>query len=134
MTSTSLPGKAVWNTAVAGTGNHTGDLAGSVKTKPIYVYNKPFSINIVWTGTPTGTVTVYASSNWDPMDPAAAADNWNGTWNSINTLLSPSITQPAGSGGSYELSSGTYNTRAIYVDYARTGGSGTITVDYNTST
>lgn len=132
-TSTSLPGKAVWNTAVAGTGNHTGDLAGSVKTKPIYVYGKPFSLTMVWAGTPTGTVTVYASSNFNPMDPAAAADNWNGTWNSINGLMSPAITQPAGSGGSYELSSGTLTTGWVYVDYARSAGTGTMTVDYNTS-
>ena len=133
MSSMSLPGKAVWNTAVAGTGNHSGDTAGSCKTKPIYVYNQPFSLTIRWTGTTAGTVTVYVSSDWDPMDPAAKLDNWNGTWNSINSLLSPAITAPAGSAGSYELSSSTYTTKAVYIDYARTSGTGTILVDYNTS-
>ena len=133
MSTMSLPGKAVWNTAVAGTGNHSGDLAGTVKTKPFWIDNKAFSLVIVWTGTPTGTVTVYTSSSFNPMDPAAATDNWNGTWNSINGLLSPAITQPAGSGGSYELSSGTFSGRFLYVDYARTSGTGTMTVDYSVS-
>jgi hypothetical protein len=125
-----LPGKAKWNTTVAGT-THTGDMAGSVKTKPFIVDGKKFTLTIVWSGTPTGTVTIYTSGNWDTSQAALTADNWNGTWNSINSLLDPAITQPAGAGGSYELSSGTFVGKYMYVDYARSAGSGSITVDYS---
>jgi hypothetical protein len=133
MPSISLPGEATWNTAIAGTGNHSGDTAGSCKTRPFLVYNQPFSFVVSWTGTTAGTITIYASSNWDTSQTALTADNWNSTWNSVNALLAPDVTQPAGSAGSWEISSGTFNTKAIYIDYARTSGSGAITVDYNTS-
>lgn len=125
-----LPGKAKWNVTATGT-THSGDTAGSCKTKPFITDGKRFSLVIAWTGTTAGTVTIYTSSNWDTTQSALDADNWNGTWNSINGLLDPAITQPAGSAGSYELSSGTFVGKYLYVDYARTSGSGVITVDYS---
>lgn len=124
-----LPGKAKWNVTVAGT-THTGDMAGSVKTEPILLGMLLYSMDIVWTGTPTGTITIYASNSHDRSDAALAADHWNGTWNSINGLLNPAIVQPAGAGGSYNISLAPFRCRDLYVDYARTGGSGSITVTF----
>ncbi len=127
-----LPGIAKFNALAAGA-THAGDTAGSVKTMPFIIDGKKASILVVWTGTTSGTVTFYTSENWDTTPAALAADKWNGTWNSINGLLSPAITQPSGSAGSYELSTGTYVARYLYVDYARSAGSGTITVTYAVS-
>jgi hypothetical protein len=125
-----LQGKAKWSVVASGT-THGGDLAGSVKTYPIMIDNKKFTLTIRWTGTPTGTLTVYALSNHDTTPSVEAADNWNGSANSINSLLSPTITQPAGSAGSYEMSSGTWVGRMLYIDYARTSGSGSIFCEYS---
>lgn len=129
MNTMELPGKAKWSVTASGT-THTGDMAGSVKSEPIYLGMQAASMDIVWTGTPTGTITVYASNSHDTTQAAQAADHWNGTWNSINTLLTPAIVQPAGAGGSYNVSLGVFRTRFIYVDYARSSGSGSITVTY----
>lgn len=124
------PGKAIFNVAVSGDA-HNGDMAGNVKSKPIYLGMLTASLDIVWTGSPDGTITVYASNSHDTTPAAEAADNWNGTWNSINDILSPAVTGATGAAaGSINISLAPLRYRHVYVNYARTGGSGTLTTTF----
>lgn len=69
-------------------------------------------IEVAWTGTPTGTISVLVSNsgiNW----PALSGFN-------------PAITQPAGSAGSTFIQLGPIGAGLFYLQYTNTSGTGTI--------
>lgn len=116
--------KAVWNVpgALSTDANPTGDMAGNVKTKPFKAEHHLTSLQVVGIGTPTGAVTLYASNNWNPDD---KANEWNGTWEVVDGLLTPPIVDPAGAGFQYFIQI-PVRARGFYFDYARSAGSGTV--------
>lgn len=111
--------RSLWSVAAAGDGK-TGDLAASTKTQPFVADTADGSVHLILTGTPTGTVTLYASDDHDPGD---TSDRWNGTWESVNSKFDTPIVQPTGSAASYLLEF-PVKARAFYADYARSAGSG----------
>ena len=116
------PRPLAWNTPTDAGRPHEASLAASVKTTPIG-WGRPGSISLALTGTPTGTITVYVSNDHDPM--GTGVSGWNGNWDSINALLSPAIVQPAGSAATYFFDI-PLRPAFIYIDYARSSGTGTI--------
>lgn len=72
-------------------------------------------IEVAWTGTPTGTLTVTGSTS---------GINW------FDLTFSPSLTQPAGSAGSYGLDLNQYPWKYVMFKYVNASGTGTISV-YN---
>lgn len=116
--------KLHWNVALGAAKDKIGDLAGHNKTKPFYAGFQAASTYIKWSGTPTGTLTLYASVNHNSEDVAASQDPWNGDWVAIDSLLNPAPTDPAGSAGNNAYSLEGIAFRAYYWDYQRTGGSG----------
>lgn len=109
-----------------------GSTAGNVKTTVFHCRAKRAqSLDIAWTGTTAGTLTIYASNSHNPGDTGLLASRWNGNWTSINSLIVPTITNPAGSANNIYLDLGGLSSAYIYVDFARSAGSGVITAHYN---
>lgn len=109
-----------WNTPLNASDPTIGTLGASNKTFPFMADYCPGSVQVVGTGTPTGTPTLFCSNNHDP---ANQVDKWNGTWESVNALLETSMVAPAGAGFQYFLEF-PIRARAFYFDYSRSGGAG----------
>jgi hypothetical protein len=122
-----VPTQLVWNTPLKAQIPAEGDLSASIKSKVISVASYPGSLEIVWTGTPTGTLTIYAGNSHRPDK--TDVDAWNGTFNSINALITPAIVQPAGAAGSLWIDL-PIRPAFLYIDYARTSGSGVLTASF----
>lgn len=75
------------------------------------------SHQLVWTGTPTGTFKVQASNNY-------GIPNVTATWNDV-----PSASVAGGGAAGSQIFSNGQATETYYrIDYARTSGSGTLTL------
>lgn len=72
-------------------------------------------IEVAWTGTPVGTLTVLGS---------VSGANW------FSLTFSPVLNQPAGSAGNYGLDLNQYPWKFIMFQYTNTSGTGSITL-YN---
>lgn len=100
------------------TGSATGVMA-STNTVYTEIYDVAaltridnIGLEISWTGTPSGTITVNGS---------------NGGVNFYSLTFSPAITQPTGSPGGYLIDLNQYPFRFLMLQYANTSGSGAIT-------
>lgn len=91
-------------------GNMAGDLVSSVL--PLQ-FEDNIALQLVWTGTPTGTLEVQAS-----MDQV--------TWTAIP--FDPAIIQPAGSASACFIDMNQVATPFLRVTYTAGSGSGTLTV------
>lgn len=102
------------NTALSGT--LTGTMAS---TNTIYTNIQDISntdnqgLEISWTGTPTGTISILCSESGVTFFPLT---------------FSPGITQPAGSAGSYGINLNQVPWRYLLVKYINSSGSGVLTV------
>jgi hypothetical protein len=89
----------------------------------------PGSITLQWTGTPTGTITIFASDDHElgktDANAVPVGSKWNGKWTSINALIAPPLTQPAGAAGDLFIDI-PLRPGFIYVQYDRVSGSGTL--------
>jgi hypothetical protein len=78
------------------------------------------SFSLIWTGTPTGTFTLWGSNKSEPNE-ASDAD-----WFAITPT--PAFTNPAGSASRYDGAvNATQNSRWKRVKYVNATGSGTLT-------
>jgi len=77
-------------------------------------------LEIVWTGTPTGTITIQGSIS--QSIPGAVAVSYT------DLTFAPLLDQPAGSAGRYLVNVATYAMPFIRVNYVNTSGSGTLNV------
>jgi hypothetical protein len=92
--------------SVTGTNTYTSLNVNVKNTDNIY-------LQLIWTGTPTGTFTVLHSPDgnlWDPI------------------TLSPTITQPAGSSGNWGVVLQSDPAQWVQVQYVNASGSGTVDV------
>lgn len=70
-------------------------------------------LEVTWTGSPTGTITVNGS---------------NSGINFYPLTFSPTITQPAGAGGGYLIDLTQYPFKYLLLEYVNVSGSGALTV------
>lgn len=101
-----------------------GNMASNI-TSPVTIiedYNR-VSMTCVWTGTPTGTLTLQVSNDYSIHADGTTSNT--GTW----TSLSPTLT-PAGSGGNglFDIQTGAYAIRLVYT---ASGGTGSLNVTIN---
>lgn len=98
-----------------------GSMAASI-TSAVTIKNQIPGINysVVWTGSPTGTFGVEASSDYSE-NPDGSVKN-AGTWNSLPLTGSVSASGSAGN-GMLEFTTYAYAIRLVYT---RTSGSGTL--------
>lgn len=68
---------------------------------------------VAWTGTPTGTITVWTS-------------NSGINWNSIT--FNPALAQPSGSAGGYSINFTQLSAKYIYFQYVNASGTGTLNI------
>ena len=115
-----LPGPGP-NQDGAGNSPKSGTLAGTMSsTNTIYTNilgirqtdNQGLEIN--WTGTPTGTISVMVSNS-----------GIQGNFHALT--FSPVLAQPAGSAGGYVIALRDLPFQFIYIKYINASGSGTIT-------
>jgi hypothetical protein len=115
-----LPGPGP-NQSVAGNSPLSGTVAGTMSsTNTIYTNilglaqtdNQGIEIN--WTGTPTGTITVMASNS------GIAGNFYAITFN-------PVLAQPSGSAGGFLVSLTAFPFRYLYLTYTNASGTGAIT-------
>ena len=71
------------------------------------------SLEITYTGTPTGTISVLASDSGINFYPLT---------------FSPVLTQPAGSAGGYTVQLDPYDYQYLMVKYVNASGDGTLTI------
>lgn len=97
----------------------SGTLAGTMSsTNTIYTNIIDVSrmdsigLEVTWTGTPTGTITVQAS---------------NSGVNFYALTFSPALAQPAGSAGGYVVDLQLYPFKYMMIQYVNASGSGSIT-------
>lgn len=93
-------------------GNLTAVVANGVFQNGV-LYLDNIGFQYIWTGTPTGTIALQFSqdgTNWTTM------------------VLSPAITQPAGSAGNDGSNVNQFPYKYIRVTYTRSSGSGSLTV------
>lgn len=96
-----------------------GDMSASLSTNGVDMLSLPFgAIELVWTGTPTGTFTVDGSI--DAVTSPSGVTNW------FNT--GTTVTAPAGSASSTLVNLTTIGYRWIRVSYTRVSGSGSLAV------
>jgi len=69
-------------------------------------------LELTWTGTPTGTISVMAS---------------NSGINAYSLTFSPVLGQPAGSAGGYVIDLSLYPFRYLYIQYVNSSGTGALT-------
>lgn len=102
------------NTALSGT--LTGAMAS---TNTIYSNIQDISntdnqgLEITWTGTPTGTISVYCSESGVNFYPLT---------------FNPVLNQPLGSAGGYLVNLNQIPWRYIYIKYVNASGSGSLTI------
>lgn len=93
-----------------------GDLAVNNSSDWMMVQDRHVSFSLVWTGTPTGTLSIQCSNDKGTTIPVilVAAD------------FSPAYTNPAGAGS---LTAGQFTSDLLYfrIVYVAAGGAGTIT-------
>jgi hypothetical protein len=89
-------------------------MASSFNSAPLGIqYLDNVSLEMAWTGTPTGTIVIQGSNsqiNWQPL------------------TLNPAITQPAGSASFYSVDLNQVGYAYIQVAYTAGSGSGNLTV------
>lgn len=96
-----------------------GDMSGNLASTAIDMLSLPFgAIELVWTGTPTGTFSIDGSI--DNVPSATQVVNWYPTNTDVNN--------PAGSSSSTLVNLIGIGFRWLRVSYARTGGSGSLNV------
>lgn len=88
----------------------TNTIYSNVQAVP---YQHNIGLEITWTGTPTGTISILASESGNNFYPLS---------------FSPAITQPAGSAGGYLIDLTQLAFRYYAVKYVNASGSGTLTV------
>lgn len=97
-------------------GTKTGTMAS---TNTIYTNIVEFAnmdnvgLEIDWTGTPVGTITIYCS---------VSGVNWHAL------TFTPVLAQPAGAAGGYNVSLNQVPFKYVYVKYTNASGSGSITI------
>lgn len=97
--------------------NLTGDMSLSITTAPTSIeYIDRALLTIVCTGTPTGTIEVQCSNNYNEMSKV-------GTWFALDL----SLTQPTGSPETYIIEMTQTAIRHLRVTYTASSGSGTMT-------
>jgi hypothetical protein len=107
------------NCSVAGNSPSSGVVAGTMSgTNTIYTnilgirQTDNQGIEITWTGTPTGTLSVMVS---------------NSGINFYALTFSPALGQPAGSAGGYVISMTALPFQYMFLQYTNASGTGTIT-------
>lgn len=111
---TSTPVPWVPNLPEPPVGTKTGSMTG---TNTIYtnIYDTTLydnaGIEVAWTGTPTGTLTVQCSNSGTAF---------------YALTFNPTLTQPAGSGGGYLIDLNQLPFKYVMLQYTNSGGSGTI--------
>lgn len=107
------------NQSVAGNSPSSGVITGTMSgTNTIYTnilgirQMDNVGIEVTWTGTPTGTLTVMCS---------------NSGVNFYSLTFNPVLGQPAGSGGGYLISLAGIPFQYLFLQYVNASGSGTIT-------
>lgn len=113
-----LPGPGP-NQDVAGNSPKSGVVAGTMSsTNTIYTnilgirQSDNVGIEITWTGTPTGTITVYCS---------------NSGINFYSLTFNPALAQPSGSAGGFNIAAADLPFQYLFIQYTNSSGSGTIT-------
>lgn len=101
-------------------GDMSGDLDSIVLSSQ---FQDNVGLQVEWSGSPTGTITVEASVDYDPIDQS-------GTFYALT--FNPTLTQPAGVADGYLINLNQLPFSYYKVAYARTGGTGTLNV-YTTS-
>lgn len=97
-------------------------MGASFNSNPVFVANREgYSIQLVWTGTPTGDFTLQGSNDYGQL-------NGDGTWTQITNwdTITDSTKAAGGAAGSH-----TYNVSDVYyrhvrVVYTRSGSTGTV--------
>jgi hypothetical protein len=125
----SRPHALLWDNNVGNLPNQ-GDMSVATLKSDVLSWNCcPGSLTLQFTGTPVGTITIFASDDHEPGKTDANAtpvgSKWNGKWTSINALIAPPLTQPAGAAGDMYIDL-PIRPAFIYVQYDRTSGSGTL--------
>jgi hypothetical protein len=82
-------------------------------------------MEVSWTGTPTGTITINAAVNNPYPDPYSAT-NPIPSQNSLT--FDPVLAQPSGSSGGYVIDLNQYPFPWLQVQYVNTSGTGTLNV------
>lgn len=118
-----LPFTPIWEvvTAVAGSRENWGDMAGNNRSRPFAFDLMPGSIHTIWDGTTAGTMNYFASNNHDPQD---TTNRWNGDWENVNSLISPALVAPAGAPGTQFLNLTKIKAKYFYIGFTRSAGSG----------
>lgn len=80
------------------------------------------SFQVIWTGTPTGSFVVEVS-NAD-SDRSGATSNWV----DISSLITPTLTAPAGSAGSMYINLDNIGAKYVRIRYVATSGTGVLNV------
>jgi len=94
----------------------------TINSTPQYVFNQDnLGLEVSWTGTPTGTITVLGSISQQFQDAGATATFYSFTFG-------PALPQPAGSGGSFLVNLNQVPFPYIKVSYTNVSGSGTLNV------
>jgi hypothetical protein len=116
------PSSLTWSTVVSSVDTNGDMSVASITSNAIRLANKEdFSVRLAWTSTPTGTISVEVSNDWDPV---LSTGNWE-TLDS--TFYSPALTHPAGSASSQMIMLRGIVAEYARVKYTRTGSSGTLT-------
>ena len=98
-----------------------GDMGGSLTSAVTAVsYTDNVGYNVIWTGTPTGSITVEATIALD-----ADVTNGTATWNSLT--LSPTVST-GGAAGSTLISLNQLPYSHVRLKYTRSSGTGTLNV------
>ena len=96
----------------------------TVRSQALSLVNSDnFSIHLEWTGTPTSTVTIWASNKPDP-DEGDNDDDWVQD-------TSVSITGPAGAAGKFLVEAGNAGSRWYRIKIETSGGTGTFSAWVN---
>ena len=108
------PAPFVANTAPSGVLSGAMSGTNTVYTQIIDVTIKDnLGLELTWTGTPTGTIQIYASASGINFYPLT---------------FTPVLSQPAGSAGGYLIDLNQFPWKYIYVKYTNASGSGALTV------
>lgn len=112
-----------WRTSIVPSGAMTG--TNTIKSQVMSLLNcASGSFQATWTGTPTGTFSVYVSNDYVPCangNPATPANA--GTWDNLGATVSP---EPAGSAGSTYIPVYASGAKYIQLWYTNSTGSGVL--------